>query len=148
MDAEHPEAAPSGRGGSRRAERPERGRSRGCLPMVLVLVLVVAGLWFGGGWAVDRIKSLAGEEPDYAGPGSGSVTVEVHQGDSAGAIGRTLKAAGFLPVAGEPEYVEGGPGGAGLMRWPGVAAALDHRIPIPRLRRLSALSTPVPEGAA
>ena len=99
-DAEHPEAAPSVRGGSRRAERPERGRSRGCLPMVLVLVLVVAGLWFGGGWAVDRIKSLAGEEPDYAGPGSGSVTVEVHQGDSAGAIGRTLKAAGVVKSVG------------------------------------------------
>ena len=100
MDAEHPEAAPSVRGGSRRAERPDRGRSRGCLPMVLVLVLVVAGLWFGGGWAVDRIKSLAGEEPDYAGPGSGSVTVEVHQGDSAGAIGRTLKAAGVVKSVG------------------------------------------------
>ena len=68
--------------------------------MLLVLVLVVAGLWFGGGWAVDRIKSLAGEEPDYAGPGSGSVTVEVHQGDSAGAIGRTLKAAGVVKSVG------------------------------------------------
>ncbi len=100
MEAEHPEVAPAGRGGTRRAERSGRGRSRGCLPMLLVLVVVVAGLWFGGGWAVDKIKSFAGENPDYAGPGTGAVTVEVHQGDSAAAIGRTLKAAGVVKSVG------------------------------------------------
>ncbi|WP_198289932.1 NAD(P)/FAD-dependent oxidoreductase [Nocardioides sp. Iso805N] len=51
-------------------------------------------------------------------------------------FGLTLKAAGRLPVSGDPEYVEGGPG-AGLMRWPEAAVALNYRIPIPRLRRLS-----------
>ena len=88
------------RGGSRRAQRRESGRLRGCLPMLLVLVLVVAGMWFGGGWAVDRVKSLVGENPDYPGPGSGSVTIEVHEGDTAAAIGRTLKEADVVKSVG------------------------------------------------
>ena len=88
------------RGGSRRAQRRESGRLRGCLPMLLVLVLVVAGMWFGGGWALDRVKSLVGENPDYPGPGSGSVTIEVHEGDTAAAIGRTLKEADVVKSVG------------------------------------------------
>ncbi|MCP3769147.1 NAD(P)/FAD-dependent oxidoreductase [Streptomyces sp. MAR25Y5] len=58
-------------------------------------------------------------------------------------FGLTLKAVGHLPMAGEPEYVDGEPGGGpALMRWPrehgtGAAAALDYRIPIPRLRRMT-----------
>ncbi|SEF64761.1 Pyridine nucleotide-disulphide oxidoreductase [Thermomonospora echinospora] len=57
-------------------------------------------------------------------------------------FGLSLKAVGYLPVQGEPTYVEGGPGGSSLMRWShddgsGTAVALNHRIPIPRLRRLS-----------
>ncbi|WP_182906277.1 NAD(P)/FAD-dependent oxidoreductase [Microbispora sp. H13382] len=57
-------------------------------------------------------------------------------------FGLNLKAVGDLPVHGAPAYVEGGPGGPALMRWShadgsGVAVALDYRIPIPRLRRLS-----------
>ncbi|GGQ74101.1 NAD(P)/FAD-dependent oxidoreductase [Streptomyces althioticus] len=58
-------------------------------------------------------------------------------------FGLSLKAVGDLPVEGAPEYVDGEPGGGpALMRWPGpdgaaVAAALDYRIPIPRLRRMT-----------
>ncbi|GAA0958548.1 NAD(P)/FAD-dependent oxidoreductase [Actinocorallia libanotica] len=57
-------------------------------------------------------------------------------------FGLTLKAVGRLPVDGEPAYLEGAPGGPALMRWShgdgsGTAAALNHRIPIPRLRRAS-----------
>ena len=45
-------------------------------------------------------------------------------------------------VDGAPVYVEGGPGGPGLMRWSrgdgsGTAVALNHRVPISRLRRVS-----------
>ncbi|MEU6846326.1 FAD-dependent oxidoreductase [Streptomyces sp. NPDC046716] len=59
------------------------------------------------------------------------------------AFGLTLKAVGDLPVAGDPEYVDGGPVGPALMRWAsgdgaGSAVALDYRIPIPRLRRVRA----------
>ncbi|MEV4291478.1 FAD-dependent oxidoreductase [Nonomuraea bangladeshensis] len=53
-------------------------------------------------------------------------------------FGLSLKAAGELPVAGEPVFVEGGPGGPALMRWPhGAAVALNLRVPIPKLRRVS-----------
>ncbi|PZH17430.1 pyridine nucleotide-disulfide oxidoreductase [Streptomyces sp. NTH33] len=58
-------------------------------------------------------------------------------------FGLSLKAVGHLPLEGEPTYVDGEPGGGpALMRWSredgtGVAAALNHRVPIPRLRRMS-----------
>ncbi|MFD7875829.1 NAD(P)/FAD-dependent oxidoreductase [Streptomyces sp. NPDC059766] len=58
-------------------------------------------------------------------------------------FGRTLKAVGHLPAAGEPEYAAGEPGGGpALMTWrrgdgSTTAVALDHRIPVPRLRRLT-----------
>ncbi|MEV6163389.1 FAD-dependent oxidoreductase [Streptomyces sp. NPDC052052] len=58
-------------------------------------------------------------------------------------FGLSLKAVGHLPLEGEPEYVDGEPGGGpALMRWPhedgtGVAAALNYRIPMPRLRRMT-----------
>ncbi|MBX6387823.1 MAG: FAD-dependent oxidoreductase [Frankia sp.] len=53
-------------------------------------------------------------------------------------FGLSLKAVGFMPPSGEPEYVDGGPGGPALIRWPGAAAAINYRIPIPRLRRAAA----------
>ena len=57
-------------------------------------------------------------------------------------FGLSLKAVGYMPVVGPPAYVDGGPGGPALMRWAredgtGVAAALNYRIPIPRLRRVT-----------
>ncbi|MFE9102549.1 NAD(P)/FAD-dependent oxidoreductase [Actinomadura geliboluensis] len=57
-------------------------------------------------------------------------------------FGLTLKAVGRLPVDGEPAYIEGGPGEPALMRWShadgtGTAVALNRRVPIPRLRRVS-----------
>ncbi|UGS36672.1 NAD(P)/FAD-dependent oxidoreductase [Capillimicrobium parvum] len=57
-------------------------------------------------------------------------------------FGLSLKAVGFLPLNGPPVYVDGGPGGPALMRWThedgrGAAAALNYRIPIPRLRRIT-----------
>ena len=53
----------------------------------------------------------------------------------------SLKAVGPLPVTGEPEYVDGAPGGSALMRWQhedntGTAVALNYHIPIPRLRKV------------
>lgn len=56
-------------------------------------------------------------------------------------FGLTLKAAGFLPLAGPPSFIEGDGGGPALMRWThpdgsGTAVALNYRIPIPRLRRI------------
>ena len=88
------------RAGSRRAAPSKPRQVRGCLPLLLVLVVIVAGLWFGGGWAVDKVRSLTGSTPDYSStntkPGKNAVTVEVRAGDNAGAIGRTLKSAGVV----------------------------------------------------
>ncbi|MFF3832721.1 NAD(P)/FAD-dependent oxidoreductase [Streptomyces sp. NPDC002458] len=61
-------------------------------------------------------------------------------------FGLSLKAVGYLPRDGEPAYADGGPGGGpALMSWPDedgaggrAAAALNYRIPIPRLRRMTA----------
>lgn len=68
--------------------------------MILILVLIAAGVWFGGGWVVDKVKTLSGSSPDYSNtntkPGKDAVTIEVRSGDNAGAIGRTLKAAGVV----------------------------------------------------
>ncbi|HEX4191107.1 MAG TPA: endolytic transglycosylase MltG [Marmoricola sp.] len=88
-------AADPPRSGSRRAERTQR-RGRGCLPMLLVLVIILVVAWFGGGWALDKIKSLTGDSPDYSGSGTGSVVVQVHEGDSSAAIGQTLKSQGVV----------------------------------------------------
>ena len=58
-------------------------------------------------------------------------------------FGLNFKSVGVMPVAGPPELIEGDPGdAAALMRWrfadgAASAAALNYRIPVPRLRRLA-----------
>jgi hypothetical protein len=58
-------------------------------------------------------------------------------------FGLSLKSVGFTPVLGEPDFCEpGGETGSVLMRWQnddgsGTAAAVNYRIPIPKLRRLA-----------
>jgi 3-phenylpropionate/trans-cinnamate dioxygenase ferredoxin reductase subunit len=58
------------------------------------------------------------------------------------AFGLSLKAIGFTPVEGEPAFSQDAGDGAELMRWEhpdgsGTAAALNYRIPVPKLRRLA-----------
>ncbi len=93
---EIPERASNGSGnggGRRRAEKPKRRGLGGCL-VALVLLAVLGGVaWVGLTAGVDWVKDQFGEPEDYAGPGSGSVVVEVSPGDTATDIGRTLKAA-------------------------------------------------------
>ncbi|KIS26115.1 pyridine nucleotide-disulfide oxidoreductase [Arthrobacter sp. SPG23] len=58
-------------------------------------------------------------------------------------FGVSLKAVGFMPVAGEPDFCEPGTGNDSLLlRWDnvvgsGTAAAVNYRIPVPKLRRLA-----------
>lgn len=58
-------------------------------------------------------------------------------------FGLSLKAVGFTPVLGAPDHCEpGGDSGSVLLRWDspdgsGTAAAVNYRIPIPKLRRLA-----------
>ncbi|MCW2856094.1 MAG: hypothetical protein JWR52_1709 [Marmoricola sp.] len=88
--------APLPRAGSRRAARPARSRVRGCLPLALLLVVILVVGFFGGSWALGKVKSIIGDNPDFSGPGTGSVTFEVHQGDTSTAIGQNLKTAGVV----------------------------------------------------
>jgi UPF0755 protein len=106
-DAAPPEGAgghaPRSRPGGARRSGPPPGRRRGfrgLLAIVLVLVVVALAAWFGGSWAVDRVRQAMGDNPDYPGPGSGSVTFQVHQGDTATIIGRNLEAAGVVKSVG------------------------------------------------
>jgi UPF0755 protein len=91
---------PAGSRSHRGAARSKARRRRGCLPVAVLVVLLVVVGWFGGSWALDQVKQLAGGNPDYPGPGSGSVTFQVHQGDTATIIGRNLKAAGVVKSVG------------------------------------------------
>ena len=58
-------------------------------------------------------------------------------------FGLSLKSVGFTPVAGAPDYCEPGKDPESmLLRWEnkdgsGTAAAVNYRIPIPKLRRLA-----------
>lgn len=72
-------------------------------------------------------------------------------------FGLSLKSVGFTPVIGSPDYSEAGQGpDSMLLRWEhpdgsGTAAAINYRIPIPKLRRLAnagpgALQRTVPAG--
>ena len=60
--------------------------------MLLLLVVVVIAAWLGGSWGLGKVRSALGDSPDYSGPGSGAVTIQVRQGETAADIGRELKA--------------------------------------------------------
>ena len=75
-----------------RRRRREKRRGRGCLPVLLVLAVIAAGIWFGGRFAYDEISARLGPAPDYAGPGSGEVLYEVQEGSNPTQIARELKA--------------------------------------------------------
>jgi UPF0755 protein len=86
-DGEHVDEAPP---------PARRRRGRGCIP-VLIGLLVLGGLaWFGGKFAYDELSSRFGPAPDYAGPGSGSVLYQVKDGDTSADIGRELKTKGVV----------------------------------------------------
>jgi UPF0755 protein len=61
--------------------------------MILVLGLIVAGLYLGLTKGIAYVKDQFADPEDYPGPGSGSVTVEVHSGETASDIAQTLEKA-------------------------------------------------------
>jgi UPF0755 protein len=78
--------------------RVKRGRRLpGCLAVLVALGVIVAGLYYGSTRAYDFIhEHLSRSAADYPGPGTGKVTFQVHQGESATTIGRNLKDAGVV----------------------------------------------------
>ena len=96
-------AAPS-RSARRQAERradrrPVRGPGRGRRTGVLLVAVAVLLLAVGGG-AYYLYRTYLGADPDYTGPGQGDVVVQVADGDSTAAIGRTLRAADVVASVG------------------------------------------------
>jgi UPF0755 protein len=87
-----PHAEPRAPGGGRRKRR----RASGCIPVLLVLAVVGALLYFGVSWGKGFIEDHFGDPEDYAGPGKGSVTFQVEEGDSIGQMGRNLEEAGVV----------------------------------------------------
>lgn len=88
-----------GHSSHRAGHRASRRRGRGmasCLVVLAIFAAIGVGGYFGATAGIDKLKELVAETPDYDGPGSGEVTVEVKEGDTATDIGRTLHDAGVV----------------------------------------------------
>jgi UPF0755 protein len=81
-------------GGARRAKK-KRGFS-GCLAALVALAVLVGGFYFVVTRGVDWVAGQFSSADDYPGPGRGSVTFEVDEGDATAEIGRNLKAEGVV----------------------------------------------------
>ncbi|WP_310526603.1 endolytic transglycosylase MltG [Nocardioides sp.] len=81
-------------GGARRAKK-KRGFS-GCLAVLVALAVLGGGFYVGITKGVDWVSNQFSTAEDYPGPGSGSVTFEVDEGDATAEIGRNLKAEGVV----------------------------------------------------
>ncbi len=80
-----------------------RGRVRkGRVVALLLIVALVLGL--GGFAVIAALQKLTGGPADFAGAGTGSVTIEVHDGDTASDIATTLYDTGV--VASEAAFVD------------------------------------------
>ncbi|MGH3361494.1 MAG: endolytic transglycosylase MltG [Nocardioides sp.] len=77
--------------------RRRRGRGLpGCLAVLIALAVIVGGGYFAVTQGLDVISDRFASPEDFDGPGRGSVTFEVQEGDSVAAIGRGLKAQGVV----------------------------------------------------
>lgn len=88
------EEPPADEPGSRKG--PRKRRWPGCLAALIALAVLVGGFWFAIDRGVDLLRAQFDDAQDYSGPGSGQVLVEVEEGDSVAAIGRTLKSEGVV----------------------------------------------------
>lgn len=70
--------------------RHRRGNRFGCLAVILAMAVLAAGAWFVLDTGMSALRDRFDPAPDYSGKGTGSVLVEVQEGDSATDIGETL----------------------------------------------------------
>ena len=93
---EEPSAGHRG-GGRRRAAPRRRSRIPGCLAVLIAVAVIVGGGYFAVSKGISTIKDHFASSPDYAaGTSLGTVTFQVHSGDSVTVMGRGLKAAGVV----------------------------------------------------
>lgn len=88
-------------------DEPRRRAGRGalgCLMLLVVVGLLGAGAAFLVSRGVDQLRGAFGGPEDYDGQGSGSVLVQVRQGETAPDIGRSLERSGV--VASVDAFVE------------------------------------------
>ncbi len=85
-----------GRGGRRR----KRKRVKSCLAVLVALATVLAVFYVGVTRGVGFLRDQFAAPEDYAGPGHGKVTFQVHDGDSVAEMGRNLKSAGVVASVG------------------------------------------------
>lgn len=73
-------------------KRRRRRRSFGCLAVLVALAVLAGGALFVVTLGMDALRDRFAAPEDYAGPGTGSVTVEVKDGDAASDIAAALVA--------------------------------------------------------
>jgi UPF0755 protein len=133
--------------------RPSRRRRRpgGRWVAVLFVLALVAALGLGAVWAGGKVLDRFDAAPDYPGPGSGEVVVQVLPGETAAAVATTLKdndviasRAAFLEVANpDPRASSIQPGFYRLLKQMSAAEAFE-RLLDPTARVLGRVT--IPEG--
>src|SRR5690606_29181302 len=86
-----------------RDRKQRRGRGGRSVLALLVVLLVLGGIAYGGWWGVNWLQQYAAAE-DYPGEGTGSVVVEITAGQRLDEIGQTLFEADV--VASQRAFVE------------------------------------------
>lgn len=74
----------------RHRSRHRRRNGLGCLAVLIALAVLAGGAWFAYDRGMEVLRGRFDPAPDYTGTGSGSVLVEVEQGDNATDIANTL----------------------------------------------------------
>lgn len=72
----------------------------GRVSVLLVVLLIIGGVLAGGAVEAGRLLKGSPAAADFPGPGSGQVTVRVHDGDTATAVAQTLAAQGVVASVG------------------------------------------------
>ncbi|HLN77086.1 MAG TPA: endolytic transglycosylase MltG [Nocardioidaceae bacterium] len=91
LDLEPEDTEHEGHRGLRR-----RRNGLGCLAVLVALAVLAGGAYFAYDRGASALRAWLSPPPDYSGNGSGSVLIEVHDGDRASDIGNTLKDQGVV----------------------------------------------------